>query len=83
VVAILSQLDIRKSANYKGYTGLLTENIDHEHGAGDMHEGFDWGYEELERTLDAEPREDGAMTGANVWPDEADLPGFRLSMLKY
>jgi len=48
-----------------------------------MHEGFEWGYEDIERALDTGLREDGAMKGANVWPSEADVPGFRLSMLKY
>ncbi|KAH8832801.1 hypothetical protein DL96DRAFT_1583428 [Flagelloscypha sp. PMI_526] len=36
------------SKNYKGYTGLLAENTDVEHGKGDLHEGFDLGFESLE-----------------------------------
>ncbi|KAH7096730.1 Clavaminate synthase-like protein [Auriculariales sp. MPI-PUGE-AT-0066] len=76
-------MDIRKSPNYKGYTGLLTENTDPEHGAGDMHEAFEWGYEDIDRQSDDVVREDGAMKGANVWPSEQDVPGFRLSLLNY
>ena len=78
-----SQIDIRKSDNYKGYTGLLTENTDPEHGAGDMHEAFEWGYEDIDVKTGASLRDDGAMKGANIWPSENDVPGFRLAMLNY
>ncbi|KAJ7727383.1 hypothetical protein B0H16DRAFT_1590848 [Mycena metata] len=67
-------LDIHKSANFKGYTALLGENTNPE-GRGDLHEGFDIGWEE--------PGE-GPMAGANVWPREADLHGpFRDRVLAY
>ncbi|KAF7293986.1 2OG-Fe oxygenase [Mycena kentingensis (nom. inval.)] len=69
------QLDIHKSSNFKGYTALLGENTNPE-GRGDLHEGFDLGWE------DAEPR-DGAMAGSNVWPAETDVPGFRERVLAY
>ncbi|KAJ7243756.1 hypothetical protein C8J57DRAFT_60749 [Mycena rebaudengoi] len=65
-------LDIHKSSNFKGYTALLGENTDPE-GHGDLHEGFDLGWEESE----------GIMAGMNVWPPEADLPKFRDRVLAY
>ncbi|KAI0671113.1 2OG-Fe-II oxygenase [Trametes maxima] len=70
-------LDIHKSANFKGYTALLGENTNAEN-RGDLHEGFDLGWEEFNgggRT------DDGAMSGENVWPD--GLPGFREDVLQY
>lgn len=80
------QLDIHKSSNFKGYTPLLGESRSAE-GLGDLHEGFDIGWE-LETEPDqrdngAVPREDGVMTGANVWPDKDALPGFREGFLAY
>ena len=72
-------MDIHKSANFKGYTALLGENTNPEN-RGDMHEGFDLGWEEFSgKGRGAE--EDGAMGGGNVWP--AGLPGFRESCLQY
>ncbi|KAJ7062361.1 2OG-Fe-II oxygenase [Mycena amicta] len=68
-------LDIHKSSNFKGYTALLGENTNPE-GRGDLHEGFDLGWE------DSEPG-DNAMSGVNVWPAEAELPGFRDRVLAY
>jgi hypothetical protein len=43
-------------------------------GRGDLHEGFDIGWEE---------HGDGPMTGVNVWPRDADLPAFRDRVLAY
>ena len=52
--------------------------------SGDMHEGFELGWEELAPRADDEKRaRDGAMAGANVWPDPAVAPGFRGSVLGY
>lgn len=49
---------------------------------GDLHEGYEIGWEELEsKSQDSNRANDGAMTGVNVWPDE--LPGFREALLKY
>ncbi|KIM42980.1 hypothetical protein M413DRAFT_443797 [Hebeloma cylindrosporum] len=79
------ELDIRKTPNYKGYTALLGENTDST-GRGDLHEGFDIGWEDVEvdsaTVIDGSslPR-DGAMVGQNVWP--ADLPGFKEKTLEY
>ncbi|KAH7926491.1 Clavaminate synthase-like protein [Leucogyrophana mollusca] len=75
-----AKLDIHKSSNFKGYTGLLGENTNPEN-KGDLHEGFDIGFEATVSSDDIAPRDDGAMTGANVWPD--DLPTFRKDVLDY
>ncbi|KAJ7681526.1 Clavaminate synthase-like protein [Mycena rosella] len=66
-------LDIHKSTSFKGYTALLGENTDPE-GRGDLHEGFDIGWEQPAA---------GPMSGANVWPPDAALPGFRARVLAY
>ncbi|KAH9950668.1 2OG-Fe-II oxygenase [Amylocystis lapponica] len=71
-------LDIHKSANFKGYTALLGENTNPEN-RGDLHEGFDLGWEEI--ASGAVRTDDGAMTGENVWPQ--GLPGFREDVLEY
>ncbi|KIJ54466.1 hypothetical protein M422DRAFT_24413 [Sphaerobolus stellatus SS14] len=76
------EYDIRKTPNFKGYGGLLAENVNPEN-KGDVHEAFEFGYEEI----DADPssaavREaDGSMAGANVWPLE--LPEMRRASLEY
>jgi len=51
---------------------------------GDMHEGYEIGWEELNPQSDEPKRSsavDGVMTGANVWP--SGLPGFREAVLEY
>jgi isopenicillin N synthase-like dioxygenase len=49
---------------------------------GDMHEGYEVGWEALDpKPNDSERSNDGAMAGANVWPSE--LPEFREAILKY
>ena len=61
---------------------MLSSNTDPA-GAGDMHEGFEFGWEALDDapgSLDACRMNDGSMAGANVWPD---VPEFRKSMLRY
>ncbi|KAL0574192.1 hypothetical protein V5O48_007758 [Marasmius crinis-equi] len=79
--SLKADLDIHKSPNFKGYTALLGENTD-PNGKGDLHEGFDIGWEELGggNRQDSSSRDDGAMTGSNVWPE---LPGFRETVLAY
>ncbi|OJA18268.1 hypothetical protein AZE42_04988 [Rhizopogon vesiculosus] len=59
-------------ANFRGYSPLLDGNIEPGN-SGDMHEGFDINWEELEA--------DGVMAGTNVWPEHPD--GFREAMLTY
>ena len=75
------EIDIRKTSNFKGYAPLLSSNNNPEN-AGDMHEGFEFGWEELDPSKPDELREhDGVMAGANVWPQDA--PGFREAVLGY
>lgn len=75
------EIDIRKTPNFKGYTPLLSSNNDPDN-AGDMHEGFEFGWEEMVAKDNDERRaHDGAMAGANIWP--TDLPGFREDVLAY
>jgi len=59
-------------------------------GAGDLQEGFEFGWEAptkaFHSTSDSEEAEvdaHGAMAGANVWPSEEDVPGFREAVLRY
>lgn len=76
------ELDNKKTPNFKGYNAVLSSKNDPA-GAGDMHEGFEFGWEALDDApgaLDACRMNDGSMTGANVWPD---VPGFRKSLLRY
>ncbi|KIJ09305.1 hypothetical protein PAXINDRAFT_17604 [Paxillus involutus ATCC 200175] len=70
-------------ANFKGYSPPLDANIDAANNdRGDFHEGFEIGWEEFEVKANDEKRaDDGAMAGANVWPD--DYPGFRDACLEY
>ncbi len=67
-------IHVRHSANNSGYTPLLEENTDPT-AKGDLHEAFDLAHElpetEPDRALVAR------YYGANQWPDEAKLPGFR------
>jgi len=50
---------------------------------GDLHEGFDIGWEpKIDSDLSGVSRQDdGAMAGENVWPK--DLPGFKETVLEY
>lgn len=74
------QVDLRKN-NFKGYNPVLSSSND-PNSDGDMHEGFEFGWEQLHAILNDEKRSnDGAMAGANVWP--SDVPGFREAVLTY
>ncbi|KAI0060382.1 Clavaminate synthase-like protein [Artomyces pyxidatus] len=76
------KLDIHNSVNFKGYTALLGENADPDN-RGDLHEGFDLGWEKLEDGSSRSGEEDGAMAGSNVWPSEVLVPGFRKAAMEY
>ena len=53
-------------------------------GRGDWHEGFDVGWEEEGEGKGGEKDANGsAMAGANVWPPEEMLPGFRKGVMEY
>lgn len=75
------EVNNKKTANFKGYNAVLTSNNDPA-GAGDMHEGFEFGWEETVPKEDDEKRaNDGVMAGGNIWP--SNLPGFREAVLTY
>jgi isopenicillin N synthase-like dioxygenase len=75
------QLLNKKNQNFKGYSPLLSGNNNPEN-AGDLQEGFEFGYEPFGSADNAERGgNDGAMAGPNVWPSA--LPGFREAALKY
>jgi len=77
---ITIQIAIHKSANFKGYTALLGENTDAT-GNGDLHEGFDLGYEPLGVSQTQAKASSGSMAGENVWPE--GLAGFKEPVLEY
>lgn len=72
-------ISMAKSTNFKGYTPLLGENTNPEN-RGDLHEGFDIGWEDPSGNVRAD---DGAMSGANLWPDEQEIPGFKEAVMRY
>ncbi|KAF9046252.1 2OG-Fe(II) oxygenase [Panaeolus papilionaceus] len=77
------ELENRKNPNFKGYSPLLSGNND-PNGAGDLQEGFEFGWEPKDAQDSENTRvEDGVMAGANVWPSEGVLPGFRQRALQY
>jgi len=47
-----------------------------------MQEGFEFGWEAINGENETRS-EDGVMAGANIWPSEGDLPGFRDAVLCY
>ena len=80
--------DLHKSTSFKGYNALLSENTDPE-GRGDLHEGFNIGWEALEGH-ESQAKENTwydqstSMGGANVWPEGGeDMTEFRRAMLEY
>ncbi|KAI0088625.1 Clavaminate synthase-like protein [Irpex rosettiformis] len=75
------EVDNKKTANFKGYNAVLTSNNDPA-GAGDMHEGFEFGWEEImPKEGDEKRSNDGVMAGSNIWP--SGLPEFREAVLMY
>ncbi|KIN99741.1 hypothetical protein M404DRAFT_782075 [Pisolithus tinctorius Marx 270] len=71
----------KEIANFKGYAPVLDSNIDPAN-RGDLHEGFEIGWEEiLPKENDEKRANDGAMSGANVWPLEPTR--FREACLTY
>ncbi|KAH7909677.1 2OG-Fe(II) oxygenase [Hygrophoropsis aurantiaca] len=76
------KLHHKTTPNFKGYSPLLDANIDPAAGTqGDLHEGFELGWERLDSNADSKRKNDGVMTGSNLWPDEP--AGFREAMLGY
>ncbi|KAG9312099.1 2OG-Fe(II) oxygenase [Chiua virens] len=64
-----------QDSNFKGYSPPFDSNIDSANNdKGDLHEGFEVGWEEIEAKENDEKRaNDGVMRGANVWPED-DYP---------
>ncbi|RDB18956.1 2-oxoglutarate-Fe(II) type oxidoreductase [Hypsizygus marmoreus] len=76
------KLDVRTTPNFRGYTSLLQENANPA-GLGDLHEGFDigWEPEPAPKGPSVSAAIDGSMYGSNVWPNE--LPSFKEALLAY
>jgi isopenicillin N synthase-like dioxygenase len=79
---LLSQIDIHKSENFKGYTALLGENANPEN-RGDLHEAFDIGWEDPPNDHHSSVRTNGAMSGTNVWPAPLATSLFKNQVLDY
>jgi hypothetical protein len=59
-------------------------------GLGDLHEGFDIGWDDPESGFKEQDgkqqnaaRDNGVMAGGNVWPDSDQLIGFKEAVLTY
>ncbi|KDR82540.1 hypothetical protein GALMADRAFT_237890 [Galerina marginata CBS 339.88] len=78
------EIDHRKSSNFKGYSPLLSGNNNPD-GAGDLQEGFEFGWEDpnSEGTDAADVATGGVMAGANVWPSAEHFPNFREKVMQY
>lgn len=75
------QLENKKTPNFKGYSPLLSGNND-PNNAGDLQEGFEFGWEPLQSAAHPTDNTDhGIMAGANVWPDKPVF--FRQAALNY
>ncbi|KZT69604.1 Clavaminate synthase-like protein [Daedalea quercina L-15889] len=74
------ELENKNTPNFKGYNPVKSSRND-PLSDGDMHEGFEFGWEELEANGYQGAEKDGAMAGANVWPREP--AGFRDAALAY
>lgn len=79
---ISEQIEIRKTPNFKGYSPLLSGNNNSE-GAGDLQEGFEFGWEDPSNKDNDVDESSGVMAGANVWPSEGHVPRFRQTVLDY
>ncbi|KAJ7051692.1 Clavaminate synthase-like protein [Mycena amicta] len=73
------EIENNKSPNFKGYSPILSGNND-PNGAGDLQEGFEFGYEVVDGPSRKETQDD-VMSAPNVWP--AALPEFRTAALEY
>ncbi len=73
-------IHVRHSLNNSGYTPLLEENTDPT-AKGDLHEAFDIAHELPETEPDR--AQVARYYGANQWPDEATVAGFRTTIETY
>lgn len=75
------KIENRKTPNFKGYSPLLSGNNNPEN-AGDFHEGFEFGWEEIDAEKNNTASDEGGeMAGKNVWP--SGIPAFRETVLQY
>ncbi|KAF7964711.1 hypothetical protein HWV62_3683, partial [Athelia sp. TMB] len=74
-------IEYKKTPNLIGYSPLLASNNDPQN-SGDLMEGFEFGYELLDKTEEEHHRQHSSvMEGENFWP--AGPSGFRESALRY
>ncbi|RXW22481.1 hypothetical protein EST38_g3362 [Candolleomyces aberdarensis] len=77
------EIENKKQPNFKGYSPLLSGNND-PYGKGDLQEGFEFGWEDLDSSAKSHDESaQGVMAGANVWPSEDSVSGFRDAALSY
>lgn len=75
------EIDYKKTLNHMGYSPLLSSNNNPQN-AGDLMEGFEFGYEPIEKKGGGgDGVRDEAITVANIWPTNS--PGFRETVLQY
>jgi len=77
-------IENKKTSNFKGYSPLLSARNDPTN-ASDLQEGFELGWEELRLETEniSDDGKGGIMAGANVWPNESEIPAFRDTVLQY
>lgn len=76
-------IHMRKSTLHRGYEPADFTSIE---GHAETKEGFNWGYEEALDSTGGDGKYldlDGKTKNANLWPDEADLPGFYNGVKEY
>ncbi|KAG6829439.1 hypothetical protein H0H87_011394 [Tephrocybe sp. NHM501043] len=74
------EIENRKTPNFKGYSPLLSGNNNPDN-AGDLQEGFEFGWEPITPSDADDDDKSGVMAGANVWPTQ--LPELRNKALAY
>ncbi|KAG6902412.1 hypothetical protein C0995_000338 [Termitomyces sp. Mi166 len=79
-LGIFRQIENKKTPNFKGYSPLLSGNNNPDN-AGDLQEGFEFGWEPIDPLTTGDDEKSGVMVGANVWPSE--LPDLREKAMKY
>jgi hypothetical protein len=70
------------TSSLRGYNPLFSAQNDAKSKLKDAHEGFEFGYEDLE-AHNSSPDPSAHSGKANIWPDSAISPGFREAVLTY
>ena len=79
------QIENRKTPPFNGYSPLFNGNNKPED-AGDLQEAFELGWESPNKDNLNDIDESSVvpvMAGANIWPPEEHVPGFRQTVLDY